>query len=42
MVAGHVHAYERSHSVFDYRVDDCGAVYVTVGDGGNDEGVAGP
>ena len=39
---GHVHAYERSHPVYNYNLNACGAVHVTVGDGGNDEGVAGP
>eukprot|EP00850_Spirogloea_muscicola_P020604 SM000221S06942 [mRNA] locus=s221:97154:100258:+ [translate_table: standard] len=42
IVAGHVHAYERSKPVYQVAVNPCGPVYVTVGDGGNDEGVAGP
>ena len=39
---GHVHAYERSYPVYNYNLDACGAVHVTVGDGGNSEGVVGP
>eukprot|EP00850_Spirogloea_muscicola_P015219 SM000115S23898 [mRNA] locus=s115:73582:76630:- [translate_table: standard] len=42
VIAGHVHAYERSKPVYQVAVNPCGPVYVTVGDGGNDEGVAGP
>eukprot|EP00850_Spirogloea_muscicola_P009268 SM000051S17628 [mRNA] locus=s51:694600:702026:- [translate_table: standard] len=42
VVAGHVHAYERSKPVYQVALNNCGPVYVTVGDGGNDEGVAGP
>lgn len=38
--AGHVHAYERFTRVFDNTVDPCGPVYITVGDGGNREGLA--
>ena len=38
--AGHVHAMERSHPVVDGRLDNLGTVYVTIGDGGNDEGLA--
>ncbi|RCT98736.1 hypothetical protein DVA78_20375, partial [Acinetobacter baumannii] len=51
--AGHVHAYERSYrfsniqynvtSGYQYPVPDKSApVYITVGDGGNQEGLAGP
>ncbi|GIM13200.1 hypothetical protein Vretimale_16381 [Volvox reticuliferus] len=36
---GHVHAYERTHPVYKYRRDDCAPIYVTVGDGGNIEGL---
>ncbi|KAK7387625.1 hypothetical protein VNO78_28548 [Psophocarpus tetragonolobus] len=32
---GHVHAYERSNRVYNYTLDPCGPVYITVGDGGN-------
>ncbi|CAA0836965.1 Purple acid phosphatase 18 [Striga hermonthica] len=38
--AGHVHAYERSKRVFNSRSDPCGAVHITIGDGGNREGLA--
>mmetsp|Transcript_11340 Transcript_11340/g.18113 ORF Transcript_11340/g.18113 Transcript_11340/m.18113 type:complete len:294 (-) Transcript_11340:62-943(-) len=34
---GHVHAYERSHPVNNYTVEDCGVVHITIGDGGNRE-----
>lgn len=37
---GHVHAYERSTRVYNGRVDPCGAVHITIGDGGNREGLA--
>ena len=35
---GHVHAYERTHPVYQYQLNTCGPVYVTIGDGGNIEG----
>ncbi|XAR69731.1 Acid phosphatase [Bertholletia excelsa] len=38
--AGHVHAYERFTRVYDNKADPCGPVYVTIGDGGNKEGLA--
>ncbi|XP_031128131.1 purple acid phosphatase 22-like [Ipomoea triloba] len=38
--AGHVHAYERFTRVFNNEADPCGPVYVTIGDGGNREGLA--
>ncbi|KZV16493.1 purple acid phosphatase 18-like [Dorcoceras hygrometricum] len=38
--AGHVHAYERSKRVYNGKVDHCGAVHITIGDGGNGEGLA--
>ncbi|KAL0306378.1 UNVERIFIED_CONTAM: Purple acid phosphatase 18 [Sesamum radiatum] len=38
--AGHVHAYERSNRVFNGRSNRCGAVHITIGDGGNKEGLA--
>ncbi|KAM5569508.1 hypothetical protein ABKV19_016832 [Rosa sericea] len=34
---GHVHAYERSNQVYNYTLDPCGPIYITVGDGGNGE-----
>lgn len=38
--AGHVHAYERFTRVYDNKADRCGPIYVTIGDGGNREGLA--
>ncbi|CAA0837854.1 Probable purple acid phosphatase 20 [Striga hermonthica] len=38
--AGHVHAYERFVRVYNNKADDCGPVYITIGDGGNREGLA--
>ncbi|GLT62108.1 hypothetical protein SLA2020_347700 [Shorea laevis] len=40
VLAGHVHAYERSKRVYNGISDPCGAVHITVGDGGNREGLA--
>lgn len=40
MFAGHVHAYERSSRAYNGRSDPCGAVHITIGDGGNREGLA--
>ena len=38
--AGHVHAYERTHPAFAERREDClGTTYITIGDGGNREGL---
>ncbi|CAD6207641.1 unnamed protein product [Miscanthus lutarioriparius] len=37
---GHVHAYERSNRVFNYTLDACGPVHISVGDGGNREKMA--
>ena len=34
-----VHAYERCNRVYNYQLDPCGPVYITVGDGGNIEQV---
>eukprot|EP01018_Ginkgo_biloba_P037585 Gb_29486 [translate_table: standard] len=39
---GHVHAYERSNRVYNYTLDPCAPVYITVGDGGNREKMAIP
>ena len=36
--SGHIHAYQRTHPVYQYQRNDCGPVYVTIGDGGNIEG----
>ncbi|TQD87114.1 hypothetical protein C1H46_027333 [Malus baccata] len=38
--AGHVHAYERTKRVNNGKSDTCGAVHITIGDGGNKEGLA--
>ncbi|EOY08203.1 Purple acid phosphatase 21 [Theobroma cacao] len=38
--AGHVHAYERFTRIYDNKADPCGPVYITIGDGGNREGLA--
>ncbi|GAB2277804.1 Purple acid phosphatase 18 [Dionaea muscipula] len=40
VLAGHVHAYERSTRVYNGKFDPCGAIHITVGDGGNREGLA--
>lgn len=40
VLAGHVHAYERSARVYNGNLDPCGAVHITIGDGGNREGLA--
>ncbi|KAL8509974.1 hypothetical protein ACS0TY_016983 [Phlomoides rotata] len=37
---GHVHAYERSKRVYNGKSDSCGTVHITIGDGGNREGLA--
>ncbi|KAJ8754113.1 hypothetical protein K2173_002011 [Erythroxylum novogranatense] len=38
--AGHVHAYERFTRIYNNKDDPCGPVYITIGDGGNREGLA--
>ena len=38
VINGHIHAYERTHPMFNYAKDQCGPVYITIGDGGNVEG----
>ncbi|KAH6762206.1 purple acid phosphatase 22 [Perilla frutescens var. hirtella] len=40
VLAGHVHAYERFTRVYDNKADQCGPVHLTIGDGGNREGLA--
>lgn len=37
---GHVHAYERNHRVYNYKRDPKGPYHITIGDGGNREGLA--
>ncbi|XP_076886400.1 putative purple acid phosphatase 20 [Bidens hawaiensis] len=38
--AGHVHAYERFTRVYKQNADKCGPVHITIGDGGNREGLS--
>lgn len=38
--AGHVHAYERFTRVYNKNEEQCGPIHITVGDGGNREGLA--
>ncbi|KAK7337223.1 hypothetical protein VNO77_17786 [Canavalia gladiata] len=38
--SGHVHAYERFTRIYNNKADSCGPMYVTIGDGGNREGLA--
>lgn len=38
--AGHVHAYERFVRVYKDEANECGPVHITIGDGGNREGLA--
>ncbi|KAI4370183.1 hypothetical protein MLD38_018557 [Melastoma candidum] len=38
--AGHVHAYERFTRIYNNKEDHCGPMYITIGDGGNREGLA--
>ncbi|XP_062197865.1 purple acid phosphatase 22-like isoform X1 [Phragmites australis] len=38
--AGHVHAYERFTRIYDNEADNRGPMYITIGDGGNREGLA--
>lgn len=40
VLAGHVHAYERSYPVYNERVRKDGIIYVVLGGGGNREGLA--
>ncbi len=40
VMAGHVHAYERNHRTYNYARDPNGPTYITIGDGGNREGLA--
>lgn len=37
---GHVHAYERFTRVYDNAKNPCGPMHITIGDGGNREGLA--
>ncbi|XP_044326487.1 purple acid phosphatase 22 isoform X2 [Triticum aestivum] len=38
--SGHVHAYERFTRIYDNEADGRGPMYITIGDGGNREGLA--
>ncbi|KAG4396467.1 hypothetical protein GLYMA_19G194000v4 [Glycine max] len=38
--AGHVHAYERFTRVYKDKANNCAPMYITIGDGGNREGLA--
>lgn len=40
VMTGHVHAYERSCRVYKYVCQDNAPYYITIGDGGNKEGLA--
>ena len=40
VLSGHVHAYERSCSLYQYKCQDGAPYYITIGDGGNKEGLA--
>ena len=40
VLAGHVHAYERFTNIVNNTADSAGPVYITIGDGGNREGLA--
>ncbi|DBA96972.1 TPA: hypothetical protein ACH3X1_001296 [Trebouxia sp. C0004] len=39
VINGHCHEYERSNPVYNFTVNECGAVHITMGDGGNIEGL---
>jgi len=39
IISGHVHAYERSEHVYDFDLDECGPMFINIGDGGNREGL---
>ena len=38
IIAGHVHAYERTYPIYNNTLDPCGPVHILLGDGGNYEG----
>ena len=42
VVAGHIHAYERTQPLFAEQQHRCGPVHLTLGDGGNREGATLP
>ncbi|CAL8468194.1 g7733 [Coccomyxa elongata] len=39
VVHGHIHAYERTFQVLNYQLDGCAPRWLTMGDGGNQEGL---
>ncbi|BDA42117.1 Purple acid phosphatase 15 [Coccomyxa sp. Obi] len=39
VVHGHIHAYERTFQVLNYKLDGCAPRWLTMGDGGNQEGL---
>eukprot|EP00890_Picochlorum_soloecismus_P001616 jgi/Picsp_1/2455/NSC_05916-R1_protein len=39
VISGHVHAYDRSTPVLRNRPNSCGPLHITIGDGGNSEGL---
>ncbi|KAI3912352.1 hypothetical protein MKW92_042819 [Papaver armeniacum] len=39
--AGHIHSYERFNRVYGEKANRCGPVHITIGDGGNREGLSG-
>lgn len=42
VVYGHTHVYERTYPMYNFQPDPCGAIHVTLGDGGNYEGNSSP
>ncbi|CAE7731909.1 PAP21 [Symbiodinium microadriaticum] len=38
IIAGHVHSYERTHPILEFERNECGPMYLNLGDGGNYEG----
>eukprot|EP00244_Chara_vulgaris_P013907 TRINITY_DN8329_c0_g1_i1.p1 TRINITY_DN8329_c0_g1~~TRINITY_DN8329_c0_g1_i1.p1 ORF type:complete len:465 (-),score=68.58 TRINITY_DN8329_c0_g1_i1:629-2023(-) len=40
LFAGHVHAYERTVPMYQWKADNCGITHIVVGDGGNREGLS--
>ncbi|CAA7019163.1 unnamed protein product [Microthlaspi erraticum] len=38
--AGHIHTYERFKPTYNHKADPCGPMHITIGDGGNREGLA--
>lgn len=37
VLSGHVHSYERTHNIYNDEIDECGPMYLILGDGGNCE-----